>query len=68
MAAAFAQANQYGVPVKTIFLKGTGTGLALACISAGGNSVLMSILGRMLLSLQFINRSLDAIVKMWLLG
>ena len=25
----------HGVPFKTIFLKGTGTGLALACISAG---------------------------------
>ena len=68
MAAAFAQANQYGVPVKTIFLKGTGTGLALACISAGGNSVFMFILGRMPLALQIIHSSLDALIKMWLLG
>ena len=64
MAAAFAQANQYGVPVKTIFLKGTGTGLALACISAGGNSVFMFILGRMPLALQIIYNTIDALVKM----
>jgi len=34
VAAAF-ESTTHGVSLKSVFLKGTGTGLALACISAG---------------------------------
>ena len=39
VAAAF-ESTTHGVPVKTLFLKGTGTGLALACVSAGWSHLL----------------------------